>query len=115
MAWQKGTGDPKAVEMGAAVNAVINTYAKAIAGGQPATVSDKDHAREVLEAAFSQTQFDAALAILKREIEGARKAPGQVKQEFRDLAGGTPALDPGKAVAPPGTIRYDKEGNRISQ
>ena len=76
-----------------------------------ATVSDKDHAREILLSAYTQEQFDAVLDVLDQEMEAAREAPRQVKQQFRDLAhgdklGGIPTPD--RPV-----IKYDAEGNRV--
>ena len=111
LAFEKNTGDPKVVAFGAAINTLVNTYAKAIAGGGQATVSDKDHAREMLEAAFSEEQFEAVLNTLGQELEAARQAPGAVKQGFRDLAGNRNLQ--GNLGPPPNTIRYDAEGNRV--
>ena len=111
LAFESNTGDPKVVAFGAAINTLVNTYAKAIAGGGQATVSDKDHAREILLSAYTQEQFDAVLDVLDQEMEAAREAPRQVKQQFRDLAhgdklGGIPTPD--RSV-----IKYDAEGNRV--
>ena len=111
LAFESNTGDPKVVAFGAAINTLVNTYAKAIAGGGQATVSDKDHAREILLSAYTQEQFDAVLDVLNQEMEAAREAPRQVKQQFRDLAhgdklGGIPTPD--RPV-----IKYDAEGNRV--
>jgi hypothetical protein len=111
LSFESNTGDPKVVAFGAAINTLVNTYAKAIAGGGQATVSDKDHAREILLSAYTQEQFDAVLDVLNQEMEAAREAPRQVKQQFRDLAhgdklGGIPTPD--RPV-----IKYDAEGNRV--
>ena len=111
-AFEKQTGDPKIVAFGAAINTLVNTYAKAIAGGGQATVSDKDHARGMLEAAFSQAQFEAVLDTLGKELEAARAAPGMVKQGFRNLADQPKGLQ-GDMGPSPNTIRYDADGNRI--
>lgn len=113
LAYERQTGDPKVRAFGAAINTVINTYAKAISGGAAATVSDKDHAREILKDADTPEQFDAVIDILKQELQAARKAPGQVRQELRDLSGGGSTLESGKVPsvetkAPP--INLLKEG-----
>lgn len=109
LAFEKNTGDPKVVALGAALNAVINTYAKAINGGQQGTVSDKDHAREILELAYSDNQMDAVYNILEQELQAAIDAPGDVKQSLRDLQSGKVKPAPGD----PSIIRYDANGNRV--
>jgi hypothetical protein len=109
LAFEKQTGDPKVVALGAALNAVINTYAKAINGGQQGTVSDKDHAREVLELAYSDNQMDAVYNIMQQELQAAIDAPGDVKQSLRDLQSGK--VNP--APSDPNIIRYDANGNRL--
>lgn len=110
-AFESNTGDPKIRAFGAALNSLVNTYAKAIAGGGQATVSDKDHAREIITSADSQAQFDAVMDIIDKELKAAREAPGQVKEQFRDLAGSN-KLD--KPLAPDqNVIRYDINGKRI--
>lgn len=113
-AWERGTGDPEIRAFGAAINSLVNTYAKAIAGGQQATVSDKDHAREIVTSADTQEQFDAVMNVIKKELQAARKAPGQVKQELRDLGGSSSTLNSGSVPsAPGGIIEYDQQGNRV--
>lgn len=110
-AFESNTGDPKIRAFGAAINSLVNTYAKAIAGGGQATVSDKDHAREIITSADSQAQFDAVMKVIEQELQAARKAPGQVKEQFRDLAGSN-SLD--KPLAPEqNVIKYDINGKRI--
>lgn len=86
LSYEKNTGDPKVVAFGAALNSFVNAYARAISPSGTPTDSDKSHAREVLDTAQSQEQIDAAIKQLKAEMEAARKAPGQVRQEFRDGA-----------------------------
>jgi hypothetical protein len=109
IAFETKTGDPKTVALGAALNAVINTYAKAINGGQQGTVSDKDHAREVVDIAYSDNQMDSIYNILDQELQAAKDAPGQVKQGLRDLQAGK--IKP--PVNDPTVIKYDANGNRL--
>ena len=111
LAFQENTGDPKVVAFGAAINTLVNTYAKAIAGGGQATVSDKDHARDILKSAYTSEQFDAVLKVLDQEMEAAREAPRQVKQQFRDLAH-SKTLE-GIPTPPQNVIKYDADGKRI--
>lgn len=85
---RKGTGNPEIVAFNAAVNSFINVYARAIAPtGQGPTVSDKEHARELLESSFSDGQVEAAINVLLREIDLAKKTPGQVKKGFGQQMG----------------------------
>jgi hypothetical protein len=109
LSFEKNTGDPKVVALGAALNSLINTYAKAINGGQQGTVSDKDHAREIVELAYSENQLDSVFNILTQELAAAKAAPGDVQQGLRDLHSGKVQPRPND----PGVIRYDANGNRV--
>ena len=107
IAYQKNTGDPEVVKYGAAINSFINAYARAISPtGQP-TVSDKDHGREMLEAAQSHKQVVATIDQMKKEMAAAKEAPAQSKQELRNLASGRKEEKP-KQEAPAGAIDYLK-------
>lgn len=112
-AWERNTGDPKIRAFGASINSLVNTYAKAIAGGGQATVSDKDHAREMLSTADSKAQFDAVVEVLEMELSAALAAPGQVKQQFRDLAKDQNLGHIPSAAPAGGVIKYDAQGNRL--
>jgi hypothetical protein len=80
-AWRSQTGDPRIVRFGSALNSFINAYARAISPtGQP-TVSDKEHARDMLNTGFTKGQVDAVIDQLKSEMQAARKAPGQTREE----------------------------------
>lgn len=99
-AYESGTGKPEIAAFGAAVNALVNVYARAInPTGQP-TVSDKEHARAVLNTVQGPEQVDAVLAIIKRELEIAKKAPATVQQGMRSrvtgAGGAAPYRDPEK-------------------
>jgi len=83
-AYQEGTGDPNIVKFASGVNSLVNLYARAISPTGTPTVSDKDHAREILNKAWSNGQFDAATGIMTQEIDAALKAPADVKQHMRE-------------------------------
>ncbi len=83
LSYEKGTGSPEAGSFEAAVNTAVNTYAKAINPSGTATVSDKEHAREILSTADGPAAFKARMAVLRQEVERARKAPQQVAQDLR--------------------------------
>jgi hypothetical protein len=91
-AWSTNTGDPKIVRFGAAVNSFIQAYARAVSPIGTPTVSDKDHAREMLSTAQSHTQVVNVIAQLKQEMEAAGNAPKRVRAEQReaikDMKGG---------------------------
>lgn len=80
---EKGTGDPAIVEFGAYNNSLINAYARAISPSGTPTVSDKDHAREMLATAYSKGQYAAVVGAMKKEMAAAQKSPGMVREEFR--------------------------------
>jgi len=98
LAYAERTGDPKVVAFGGGVNTLINLYARAISPTGVPTVSDKEHAREILSRAWSQGQFDAAVGMMKREINAALESPGAVRDEmrrrFKEGAEGKPQTAP---------------------
>jgi hypothetical protein len=83
-AYQRNVNDPKLAQAVAATNSLINAYARAVSPTGTPTVSDKDHAREVLSTAQSKEAYDAVLDQLANEMEAARASPGQVRKEFRE-------------------------------
>lgn len=99
MAAEQGTGDENVVKLGVAVNGLVNTYARAISPTGAPTVSDKDHAREILDKAWSNGQFATAVAQMDKEIAAAQKSPGQVRGAFRSAISGK---DTGHAAVPDG-------------
>ena len=106
-AWEKGTGDKNIVAFAGGVNTLINLYARAISPSGVATVSDKDHAREILDKAWSQGQFDAAVGMMKQEIDAALASPEKVRQDMRKRflggqPGAQPAAPPSQPAATPG-------------
>jgi hypothetical protein len=83
-AYQTNTGDPKIVAFGAATNSLINAYARAVSPSGTPTVSDKEHAREMLNTAQTPEQYRSVITMMKREMAAAQRSPGQVRSEFRD-------------------------------
>ena len=93
-AYLSGTGSPEISAFGASINALVNVYARAInPTGQP-TVSDKEHARAVINAVQSPAQVEAVLGIINRELEIAKKAPRSVREALRSEVTGAPANKP---------------------
>ncbi|WP_146229987.1 hypothetical protein [Paraburkholderia tropica] len=98
-AYQSNTGDPKIVAFGAATNSLINAYARAVSPSGTPTVSDKDHAREMLNIAQTPEQYQAVISMMKREMSAAQQSPGKVRSEFREaVTRGKPMANP----PPPG-------------
>ena len=88
LAAEKGMGDENVVRLGVATNSLINIYARAISPTGVPTVSDKDHARELLASAWAKGQYRAGVDQLMKELQAARRAPGQVRSEFRSAVTG---------------------------
>lgn len=101
LAAEKGTGDENTVRLGIAVNSLINVYSRAISPTGTPTVSDKEHARELLSAAWSKGQFKAGVDQLMIELQAAQKSPGDVKDKFRELYGRGATSGPAATPAPP--------------
>lgn len=92
------TNSPAMREFAAANNALVNTYARAISPtGQP-TISDKEHARELLSTAYDQKSYEATVRQMQREMEAAQKAPQQVRKAFSDAVTGRGGHGPIKDV-----------------
>lgn len=98
-AYETNTGSPEIAAFGASVNALVNVYARAInPTGQP-TVSDKEHARDVINTVQSPAQVDAVLNIINRELEIAKKAPKSVRESLRKEVDNKSAPSTGKPSA----------------
>ena len=67
----KGTGGPDIVALNTSLNSLINSYARAINPKGVATVSDKNHARDLINSAMSKGQLEAALNVMQLEMEAA--------------------------------------------
>ncbi|MCA8203211.1 hypothetical protein LGM71_19345 [Burkholderia sp. AU33545] len=93
---QTGSGDPRVVALGTALNTSINAYARAISPTGTPTVADKEHARELLSTASTDEQLNAVLAVMEKEMAAARQAPTEVQaQQKARISGrgeGAPAV-----------------------
>lgn len=87
LAAETRTGDPNVVKLGIAINSFINVYARAINPTGVATISDKEHARELLAPYWSKGQIKAGLDQLNIELSSALGAPARVRQELREGLG----------------------------
>jgi hypothetical protein len=122
--YDKQTGKPEVMALGAAINSLVNVYARAVNPSGVATISDKDHAREMLARIQSPEQIDAVLGIMQQEMAAARAAPLDVREATRQAVTGERAA-PGSAAParratdnPPATnskgwrLMVDKNGNK---
>lgn len=82
-AYTSQTGRPEIKAFGAAINALVNVYARAINPTGVPTVSDKEHARAIIESVNSPAQVEAVLKVMGQELDIAIKAPQHVQQSIR--------------------------------
>jgi hypothetical protein len=75
---QTGSSDTRVLALGTALNASVNAYARAISPSGVPTVSDKEHARELMNTAYTPEQLDAVLGVMEKEMAAASKAPTEV-------------------------------------
>ena len=85
---QTNTGDPRVVALGTALNTSINAYARAISPTGVPTVSDKEHARELMSTASTPEQLEAVLSVMEKEMKAAQKAPTEVMTRQKERISG---------------------------
>jgi hypothetical protein len=101
---QTGTGDPRVLALGTALNTSINAYARAISPSGTPTVHDKEHARELLSTANTPEQLNAVTGMMEKEMSAARRAPKEVMNAQKSRISGrapegeTPAIPSGWSV-----------------
>jgi len=111
---QTNTGDPRVIALGTALNTSVNAYARAISPSGTPTVSDKEHARELLSTANTPEQLEAVLGMMEKEMSAARQAPKEVMAGQRERISGKSAPSKGPTV---GTVEsgYRFKGGDPSQ
>jgi hypothetical protein len=80
-AWKTNTGDPAIVAFGAANNTLINAYSRAVSPTGVSTVSDKEHARDMLSTAQTPEQYKAVVAQMYKEVDAEKAAVQDVKDQ----------------------------------
>ncbi len=93
-AFQDNTGSIESRQFGAALNSFVNVYARAVSPSGVPTVSDKDHAREILSTADSHEQLMGLLKVLDQEMVAAQNAPKRVREAQRGGIAGAPTAHP---------------------
>lgn len=78
------TGDPKIKAYVASINAFVNSYSRAINPTGAATINDKEHARELLDAADSPEQVRAVINTLQQEMRAAISAPEEARKNLME-------------------------------
>jgi len=80
----KGTGGQEIVKLNTALNALVNSYARAINPTGVATVSDKNHAREIINSNYATGQLDAILDVMQEEMRVAKASPGEASAQLKE-------------------------------
>lgn len=112
-AFNKGTGDVKIVRLNASINALVNAYARAISPTGQVTVSDKDHARDVINSAYSSGQINAILDVMNTEMSFAQQAASETTQLLKDQRESTKGRgDKGQNIPPGYVLHTDAKGNK---
>jgi hypothetical protein len=79
----KGTGGENIVALNTALNALVNSYARAINPRGVSTVSDKNHAREIVNAAYSKGQLNTVFKVMDQEMIAALESTGAAREVLR--------------------------------
>lgn len=87
LAGKANLSDPAVRRLNAAINTTVNVYARAISPTGQVTVSDKEHARELLRAADSPEALAEIVDLMMLEAQAAKASPGIVRQDIRELYG----------------------------
>lgn len=73
--WLAQTGDPRVASLASFMNALTNTYSRAITTNpRGPTVSDKEHLRDVVNPYWSNGQWDAGAQAIVKEMEIAQES-----------------------------------------
>jgi hypothetical protein len=71
------TGDPNVAGLAATLNALVNSYSRAINPTGNPTVSDKNHAREIINSAMAKGQFNEVFTVMQQEMDAAKASPSE--------------------------------------
>jgi hypothetical protein len=102
------TGDPNITGLATSLNSLVNSYARAINPKGTPTVSDKNHAREIINAAMSSGQLSEAFTVMRQEMAAANAAA----KGYAGGGGAAPAVaaPTGAAAIPTGAPIYASNG-----
>lgn len=82
----KGTGDKNIMGLNTALNALVNIYARAINPRGVATVSDKEHARELVNTAYSNGQLNTIFDVMQSEMGAALESASEQARHKKPTA-----------------------------
>lgn len=83
LAWEKGTGDPLVVQYGEQLNTLLYVYARTLNPSGQARQGDLARLQEILDAAWSKGQINAALDQMQTTIAAEKQAVQKTRQEVR--------------------------------
>ena len=83
----KNSGDPTQAGLATSLNSLVNAYARAINPKGVATVSDKNHAREVINTSMASGQFNEVFSVMRQEMAAAQAAPEEARAKIRGTGG----------------------------
>lgn len=86
--FNKNTNDPALNEFATANIGLATAYAGAMARGGKSTVSDMEHAREILSTAKNHEAYKAIVGQIELEIQAAQRAPQRVRNHLRSEISG---------------------------
>lgn len=101
--WKVEKGDPDFAFYVQQMNSLINVYGRVISGGGKGTVSDLEHARQMLNPNMPLSAVQGSLKGFETEIAIAEKAPEKVRARMRSTA-------PAEIVSPGFSDRFTGEG-----
>jgi hypothetical protein len=103
--WKVQTGDRAFAQYVTQMNSLINIYGRVLSGGTSGTVSDKEHARAMINPNMPLSAVEGALDAFQTEINIAQEAPERVraaiqkKQKNQTGTQDSGATPPGGAAA----------------
>jgi hypothetical protein len=95
------SNSPELAQFATANLGLATAYASAMARGNKPTVSDNEHARELLSTAKSAPAYEATVHQMEREIAAAQRAPKSVRQGLSDEIAGRGGHAAPAATTPP--------------
>jgi len=102
----RNTGDANVVGLATSLNSLVNVYARAINPKGVATVSDKNHAREIINTAMSSGQLNEAFKVMGLEMNAALASGPETRAAMR------PGAKPAAAAGNAGTPIYASNGSQ---
>ena len=109
-AGEKNISDPALAELRTATNTLVNDYAKAITPVGVPTEGAREHARELLQMAYSHEAYVAVVKTMHREIENTHQAIEFTKKQLQSgKGGGIPSLSDSTSKNPASATPHPDE------